>query len=344
MYSQYAGKPLVYLDHNILDLFVKKGITPAWAEVTAINQVTYSETTLEEIKNSVGFENQFLAILDKLNAIYIQHYPESSAEQGGQVKLLDGSAFHHFKEHVDASDYNYLTESMTQFQFKLAGGRKGENVSKVLNEQRNAAAKLGDNFQNLVDGLQPEEFSEAAALGISRETLFSLSAMVGEGLNLAINQLEKTIVKNHPQTENWNSIEDFRNALKVGPSRLNNLKPPKIIEQIWELVKKPISMSIEVHSVDEFLELVLNPSNPEKPLEMNKKAAVLYNFLNSLGYWADSKQNQENPFKATLKDNNHVMWACFTNALITADERLAKKASAVYEYLGIKTDVIYVPR
>ncbi|MCV3264890.1 hypothetical protein OGZ01_30145 [Vibrio harveyi] len=60
----YQGKQTVYLDQNILDLFVKHGLGEFGLMLSREYQVIYSDESLKEIKRSVGYEDKFLNVLN----------------------------------------------------------------------------------------------------------------------------------------------------------------------------------------------------------------------------------------------------------------------------------------
>ena len=329
------NKPLVYLDQNILDAFVKGKADWLFDIVASQGQIVYSDITLTEIKGSLGHVNNFLRVLEKLNAMYMQlHFPKDSHQIAVGITLTAGSPFSAYDELIDSLAQNPFSEPFNQFLFKLAGGRKDDSISDVLDEQRLAAYELQKSMQSLIPELEPADFEEAENLGISKESLMKFPALIKDALQSSIDGLEKTITNNHPETKSWNSIGELREALKIGPKVLNNIKPPKVVEQIWEIIKDYIPTA---NDFDEAFGLNNNSDT------INTKALKLYNLLNSLGYWPDSKITKERRFKAALNDNNHAMWASFCSVLISADENFVKKAKAVYEYLNIKTEVVYVP-
>jgi hypothetical protein len=71
----YVGLPLVYLDHNILDAFLKNKLVRLKDAVTHRFQVVYSNETLEEIKRSGGkspdFADAFIDMLVQINAAHM---------------------------------------------------------------------------------------------------------------------------------------------------------------------------------------------------------------------------------------------------------------------------------
>lgn len=325
----------MYLDQNILDAFVKGKADWLFDIVASQGQIVYSDITLTEIKGSLGHVNNFLRVLEKLNAMYMQlHFPKDSHQIAVGITLTAGSPFSAYDELIDSLAQNPFSEPFTQFLFKLAGGRKNDSVSEVMREIRLAASKLQDTAQDKISELKLEDFEEAKRFGVSKENLMEFPELIKHALESSIDSLEKTITENYAETKDWNSVDELRKALKIGPKVLNNIKPPKVVEKIWEIIKDSIPIA---NDFDEAFGLNNNSDT------INAKALKLYNLLNSLGYWPDSKITKERRFKAALNDNNHAMWASFCSVLISADENFVKKAKAVYEYLNIKTEVVYIP-
>lgn len=44
-----------------------------------------------------------------------------------------------------------------------------------------------------------------------------------------------------------------------------------------------------------------------------------------------------------MRDNNHASMASFCNLLLSRDRNFVKKVQAVYEYLGVQTNVRLLP-
>jgi hypothetical protein len=69
---QYHGKPTVYLDQNILDLFVKDIALDFASTLRNDYQVVYSDETLKEVKRSGAHAPRFLKILNKFEALQLK--------------------------------------------------------------------------------------------------------------------------------------------------------------------------------------------------------------------------------------------------------------------------------
>jgi hypothetical protein len=87
---------------------------------------------------------------------------------------------------------------------------------------------------------------------------------------------------------------------------------------------------------DEITRLV----NPNKTIYQT--ICGLYTFLEMLGYLSDRRLKKEERFLAFQSDQLHVANAAFTKAVFTRDKPLAMKAGAIYEYLGIGTNIVYI--
>lgn len=143
--------------------------------------------------------------------------------------------------------------------------------------------------------------------------------------------------ENISDDKNWSGIKDFRNATGIGPKELNNITPPRVLIQIWEKFKDLPPYSTMDIGVDDFYGLKQNPIFPNRPYYKHQKVTGVYNMLNSLGYWPDSKVHKERRFVAALSDNSHASMASFCNVLFSRDEAFIKKVQATYEYLEIPT-------
>ncbi len=107
---QYSGKPTLYLDQNILDLFVKNGVGSFGRELReTLNkfQIVYSDETLKEIKRSSGYENEFLDALKELGAYHLKIV----VEQPGYIvtdkaTFTSRDVFEAFKEYCSNDNKN----------------------------------------------------------------------------------------------------------------------------------------------------------------------------------------------------------------------------------------------
>lgn len=328
----YAGKPTVYLDQNILSLLVKFGLSEFSNSLTEKFQVVYSDETLEEIKRSKGNEAKYLAVLKELNAAYLKlviKQPGFEITNDATLTLCDPfDAYEQYCENT--ADYEYIQHSMQQWLLKFSGGRKGDSIADIHAEQIKAFEMLTALMMKDVDAL-PHELQELLTEHTENEL---------ERFKTTLKELEKQFAESISDDKTWNGINDFRDHTKIGPKQLNNIKPPNVLKQIWGLYEE-----IEDYSgmdIDDFFRLKTNPIYPEKPYFNHQKVTGIYNMLNTLGYYPDSKVLQERRFVASMSDTSHASIGSFCNAVISNDKNFIQKARAAYEHLGVPTEAIYV--
>lgn len=331
---QYSGKPTLYLDQNILDLFVKNGVGGFGRQLMDNFQIVYSDETLKEIRRSVGYENNFLNVLKDLGSYHLKIV----VEQPGfiitdKATVTSRDAFEAYEEYCsNDNEYGSIENSMNQWLFKFSGGRSGDSISDIHEEQLAAFSQLMGGMLDNVDELPAE----------LRENIREYSALMMDQYRSTIHELEKTMSKDIPDTKYWNGIKSFRESMGIGPAELNNIEPPNAIEKIWDIFKAKLPEKDRIKSLDDFFQIRINPIYPDRPCHLHQKVTGMYNMLNTLGYFPDSKVHKERRFVAAMSDNSHASMASFCNLLLSRDENFIKKVRAIYEYLEVPTEVTLV--
>ena len=325
----YKRKPTVYLDQNVLDFFTKQGVGEFGQMLIKDYQVVYSDETLKEIRRSKGFEEIFLNVLKDLKANYLKLIVEPpSFAITDNATIRDRDPFVVYKEYCENIDDSVDIEyAMQQWLFKFSGGRKGDSINDIHNEQISAFSEL---MESIMDN--SDEFPE--------ETQSELQSYTQEMISQYKATLEKTesmMLENIEDDKNWDGIKDFRSQVGIGPKQLNNIEPPNVLVKIWGKLKTLPTYSQVNMDIDEFFQLKKNPIYPEQPYFKHQKVTVIYNMLNTLGYYPDSKVHKERRFIAAASNNSHASIASFCNFLLSNDEHFIKKVNAAYEYLEIPT-------
>ena len=331
--NQSPEKPIAYLDQNILDLFVDDD-HQEFLEMLASNFIiAYSDETLKEIKRSGEFHSKFLSVLIKLDAYHLKIVMEQPGfKETDQATLSKKDPFESFNEFCKTGEeFDDIQKSMEASLFKYFGGNKGVGISEMHGDQKVA-------FSNLMNDLK-DQLADVSDEVPGLEDLFG--DLQEELINKFSNSLDETerLMKENIQDDlNWSGIKEFREATGIGPKELNNIKPPRVIEQIWEMYRNTHPYSEMDISIDKFLGLTENnPIFPDRPHFRHQKVTGIYSFLNSLGYWPDSKTHKERRFVAAMSDNSHASMASFCNILFSRDEAFVKKVHAAYEYLEVPT-------
>ena len=323
----YKGKPTVYLDQNILDFFTKEGLGKFGQILINDYQVVYSDETLKEIRRSKGFEECFLKVLKDLKANYLKLIVEQPSFTITDKALISNrDPFEVYTEYCDNADDGIdMEHAMQQWLFKFSGGRKGDSIADINSEQVSAFSELMKSIMDNSDELSPEIQSQLSVYTQEMTTQFKT----------ALEKTESMMIENIEDDKNWDGIKDFRSQVGIGPKQLNNIEPPNVLIKIWDTLKELPTYSQKNLDVDGLFQLNKNPINPEQPYYKHQKIIGIYNMLNTLGYYPDSKVHKERRFIAAVSDNSHASIASFCHILMSNDENFIKEVNAAYKYLEV---------
>lgn len=331
---QYSGKPILYLDQNILDLFVKNGLGSFGRELMDKFQIVYSDETLKEIRRSTGYENDFLNVLKELGSYHLKIV----VEQPGfivtdKATITSGNVFEAFEEYCsNDNEYGNIRNSMLQGLLKFSGGRSGYSISDIHDEQLAVFAQLMDGMLENAEELPIE----------MRAQIKKYCELMMEQYESALREHENVMSISIPDTKEWNGIKSYRESVGIGPKELNNIEPPNVIEKIWDVLKIKLHKNDRIKSLEDFFHIRINPIYPDKPYHLHQKVTGMYSMLNTIGYFPDSKVHKERRFIAAMSDNSHASMASFCDFFLSRDESFVKKVRAVYEYLKVPTEVVLV--
>jgi hypothetical protein len=327
--------PWVYLDHNILNVLVREMENDFKIFLKTNYQIVYSEETLKEIERSKGYENNFIDVLEYLDAIYIELQLTDKFRITDKInwfKVSPREVIKFKKENNDNSSSGIL-KSMHQMALKMAGGLKGESFDAIIDKQEPPFSKLMETIIIAGKNLNSEEikFDFVALVEAFKQQFHETN----EGL-------KKALQDNIPDPINFRGPKEFREKIQIGPRVLNNIKPPNVIKQIWEEISKSPEIASAGITLNRFLSISKNPIHPGEELTIYEKVICIYSVLNSIGYYPDSDMEKERRFVSSTSDSTHAAMGIFCKATITMDERFAMKVQAIYEFLGIGNQVLYI--
>lgn len=132
-------------------------------------------------------------------------------------------------------------------------------------------------------------------------------------------------------------IEDMRSFFKLGPKQFNNLKGPKIVEQIWAAYCSDPEFAASGITIEQFMGITFSEQAHGRQHFLDELAGIVYHWLNTVGYQQDSKMKRDDRFTAAKSDKAHVSMATFTGLFVSRDHALVQKAAAAYEFIGART-------
>lgn len=329
---EYQGKPVVYLDQNVLSLFVK-GIDLGFFE-RLINgyQVVYSDEILREIKRCGKDFSKFLDALELMSAMHFRFDITASFEVLDRVIVKHVSPYDAYDAFCQIEPvYDLMIAATRQTTLKFFGGRQGSDLDDIKSEQIYAFEKLMEHISDVTDGSDdvPPEMQRSI-----RDYQRVLRDQFNEALSLSTAQMRQHI----SNEEEWSGVKDYREATGAGPVELNNIKSPNVIEKIWTVYQGLEGYKGEGFSIEQFLGISQN-SIYNREMHEHEKINAIYNLLNVIGYNQDSKLTQESRHIAATSDAAHAAIAASANALLSGDKAFVAKVRAIYEYLKVDVQV-----
>ncbi len=316
------NKPLIYLDHNIYDSFTKNELLELKTLILESFQVVYSNENLKEIARSPEYSNRFLNVLSELNAYYMEIVLDKNWNITDRMRFYSTSPQKAYNEHLkNTRDFGSI--NFDQFLHKLLGGRDTSSFNEIIGEIQNS-------LDSMLDGL--DTYNNIFKFGVSH---------LRKDAHHTFEQLKAQIDKTIPNDIKFDATNALRQEVGTGPAFLNNIQGRGILYRIFEMIK-------QFPGISEVQNLFLGIENDEITRVVNPNKTIyqticgIYAFLEMLGYWSDRRLKKEQRFSAFQSDRLHVANAAFTEAIFTRDKPLAMKAGAIYEHLGIRTNIFYI--
>lgn len=331
----YQGKLTVYLDQNMLDMFVKSGLGEFGEMLAREYQVVYSDETLKEIKRSVGYESKFLDVLNLLGAFHLKVCLDKNFQPTGKATITERDSYQAFNEYNSNEPvYERIYKSMMLNVQKVYGGLSEHTFEDIRDSQNDAYNELHSFMLKNIEDLKPHYPDLAVQLEAQADEMKQkLSNALFESARLASENVSDSI--------GWSGIKDFRRSLDIGPVQLNNIEPPNVIQQIWSLCLEKLPKEVNI-TLEQFFGIESNPIYPSVEFFKYQKVDSIYNMLNMLGYFPDSKVHKERRFIAAISDQSHASYATFADILLSRDKAFLKKVEAAYELLGVDTNTFHV--
>ncbi len=323
----YKGKPTAYLDHNILDVFVKNKMNGLFHQLKEKFQVVYSDENLREIKRSGGdYSKQFLDILHSLNAYKLKVEMElPDFKTTGEREIIEVTPYTAFDSYVNSgANEQPIAKMFLSLSYKLSGGVGSDTFDEIKNNMIAA-------FDDTIDIFKESPYLNGASTYMKLKGSF----------RMANDELFSTLKKNYVEGEDEISSIKIRDALGVSPIQLNNISMPGVLEQILVIIKDKVPDYASIESFDNLFNIKENLIFPDRKHYNFEKINAIYNILNTIGYYSDKGAYKKmKRFTSASSDMGHASMASFTSVLFSHDECCIKKTHAAYEYLGIDTKIV----
>lgn len=342
---KYSGKPLAYLDQNILDAFLKadeKDKSFIEGFLSRI-QVVYSDITLQEIHfaglKNADHTNSFLQLLMDINAHYISIQIDQNWKPLDGIRGSSNSPFHHYQFFLENRQYDELISQIKMNTFALYGGIKDFDQLKI--KQVSSQNELLNDLERQLNSLDELDGNNPIIHLFLKEKEAEFQILKSQMPNF-----EEAVISTTEKLAEANAETDahlaFRNKLGINIDKIKQIEFPNVIEKIWTYIQSNNEVFAKM-IFDDFCQISSDINNPNRKLTDFEKIHSIYTILNLIGYMPEKKVKNERKFIASDRDISHVAYASYCHYFITNDERLIDKSRAIYEYLNIPTEVLHIP-
>lgn len=317
-----------YLDHNIIQFYFEEEILLPLLEN---NIYVFSDVHFYEISrlgaSQKQLEKKFLDALKSLKAQKIENVLEKKTFKiTNEVQILpyqDPFLLYetYLKQIHDSQDTVDLFLPVQLMSF----GNKDVDITKHC---RNFEKTMKEYLPDFSGFQENANFSELSVVSKVIENLNDLTTKISQLYGQVLQEVKSEA----------KPIDQSRKALTE--IRISDLSPENgpIIDQIWEQIKQS------------FTPLTKNQIFGKEPLpQLNEvdlprflSVCRCHNMLNFLGYHPDKSLAKEPQLRGSNADSQHIAFGSYCSVFITSDYRLSEKASAIFHFLDIPTQIIFI--
>ena len=308
---------LIYLDQNLLQYDFEDRINiPNKSGI----QWVYSDEHFNEINRKL--DKRFFEVLERLKARKIKVRLDNKYRLTNECVLLEYSSPKSlFDEYLETiSDYKAASTLFLPLQTFFFGNTNSLDPNAYTSH-----------FEEVISNLTKDLLED---IDVPKSEL-DLRNYIGS----VSNELKNTINSARPQITPLNEMRK-----QITKKQFSDLKVEDgiIIDQIW----KEIGSKLSSLTKDQFFGKEVSPFSTQND---STKEQILFlgivqchTVLNFLGYWPDEGLPKESKLFGINSDASHIAHSFFCSGIISADDRLCKKARAIYEYFGKANTVFQI--
>ncbi|ENN97961.1 MULTISPECIES: hypothetical protein [Pseudoalteromonas] len=218
---------------------------------------------------------------------------------------------------------------MSEMLMKFYGGQSDKSFGEIFQQ---GSVDLQKYMMEALEGIDEIALDETIHIESIKKLIADLPALMSSQSSRVAEELDEG---------GESPVSEFEAKTGIGPVILKNVKPPNVVEKIWQILS-----GIEEFSgigIETFFGVKPRSFEADSDRErtIQEKVNAVYHQLNFLGYYRDSKMKKDRRFRASFSDMTHAGVASFCHFFLCRDEDLVMKAAAAYEYLGVNTRVLH---
>ena len=297
----------IYIDQNILSVQAKSAVTLSLPG----HEVVYSTIHFDEIRRSINVE-PYLCALKRLKARLLEPVMRNGLPED-HVQIVDAPPKQLFEIYLQKrANYPIDTAQFSEILAWLSGGGSEESVA-------SAPAKIHDFF---IDSLSAHE----------AQLPKDLSRILADSLMKSVNSVvSKARAHGNDYRADWKRLGAEKNGF-------SNLFGKNQLLQIWDTVKD----RVPDRSPEAFFGFEWKKNGNNVPAPQILGIVACCGVLDALGFQAEKKRRKVKNQANVQSDAQHIAMASFCDVLFTQDERLYRRAKAIYEFRRMQVNAIYL--
>lgn len=337
-------RPLIYIDQNIIDALRKGAYVFEKSLFSERARAVYSDETLREISRAEeggGDAAEFLSVLKDLDAYHLQVQLDEQFAPTGNAIIQSHSPYEAYQNFALQRDLDYLIEANLLVSRKIMGGLPELSIDDIGEKMLEAFER---NFRPLDEAVKNFELFFPNAREEHPLIFESLGKMKGISVDEykeILKQLVDSLKNNLKLDELDSGVSRYRDELKLSPKNLNNIEPPQVVEQVWQIISRDQSIKNSGITIHQFFGVdIPNPIYTGRRNFVSEQVSSIYFHLNLAGYYPDKGLKKRRRFASSFSDMQHVSLATHCNILLSSDKDLIKKAAAAYEFTEANTEAL----
>ena len=306
-----TNKYLVYLDQNIISRHID-GVFNITKQ-TDFDWV-YSREHFTEIRRS-GNPEPYLQVLEGIDAKLLELNLDDEWRITGSASFIEnGTPAEHYDKYLRSCDEVPFEDTLfDSFLVRANGGDDKGELQKY-----------------------PETLANQVAIVLDTLPLSENDLDVPEFIN-AFKDVLKDTVETFGQQDN--NVLEMREALGNVKGSFGAITGNNQILKMWDIISKKYPGL----TCDQFFgfEPADKPGYDSWPIYLGIVSCCAV--MDIIGFQAEKKSRKIEKIPNTRSDSNHIAMGAFCTAIISGDERMAKRASAIYEYKSIGARALYLP-
>jgi hypothetical protein len=313
--------------HRTMNVQVSSGTPTIYADMNVYRYVAVGELEIENAKEfrwaysfahlgemARGGNTEALEGMAKLRAVEIRDVLNEKFESVGNIVLSQYiDPYLRYQQHLEAiAGYENTDDLMVEPLLRSFGA---------------------DNFQEL--SMTPEELCkevERLTTPLPDEAKVELRERAHD---VAL-KMEETIATHLRERR---PIDETRSTMGLTSSaRAQAQDTDSPIDAVWNIIEPSVK---GVLTKDQFFGFEPHPFASGIPHTQHGAMAGAHTVLNLLGVSPDRGLAKREKIKNIMSDGQHVGMASYCKALLSADKRFCGKASAIYRYIGARTNVLW---